>query len=379
MAISRGEGILSAANSIAGGIKRKQERKDKRLDSGQRFQALMSVLDTDKLSELGISDRELQFFAQTDNPGELLEDAVNFSSNLQRKKNQARLDELRELSGIRSQKRLDLALVQEQRRDRKEARMSRKEDRKQIDEFGTIISNPDEREQVKGLGIDIDSAIENGFVKESTDASGNKVLRILPEKERDRVVSNKTIPSGQLNHLNDTKDTLDTFKEVRDAVNEIVDVDMSAFEIEFEQAENPFFSDLGPFSLPAKFNLVGQFAKDPKYTDAKRKLERAFQKYRKIITGAQASERELRMLRPLITSFQDRPEVFFETLDTLIDETGRQFNNRLDINEARGADVSKFRELVKDKEETETIDLESLSPTDMGELSDEQLMKLLEG
>lgn len=112
-----------------------------------------------------------------------------------------------------------------------------------------------------------------------------------------------------------------------------------------EIQEETINSPMGPISVPARFNLAGQYMKDPKYTAAKNKMERLFQSYRKVITGAQASDKELRMLRPLIASFKDRPEVFFANLDSTENEANALLTSRFDMYDAFGRDTTKLREL----------------------------------
>jgi hypothetical protein len=116
-----------------------------------------------------------------------------------------------------------------------------------------------------------------------------------------------------------------------------------------EKVGSVVWQDLGPFSIPARFDLIAQYRKDPRYTALKSKLERAFQKYRKIVTGAQASDRELKMLRPLIASFKQRPQVFFTVAQDIMNEYDRQYNDRLALYEAVGRDISKLKGLTSTK------------------------------
>lgn len=147
--------------------------------------------------------------------------------------------------------------------------------------------------------------------------------------------------------IRDISDTRDTLKEVRTGLQELGIKDPSKYgSVEMETVDSNF----GPISIPARFNLVGQYSKDPKYTGVKQKLERAFNKYRKIITGAQASAQELNTLRQSFARFTDRPEVFFENLNTLESETDRMLNTRFDLYDAVGRDTKKLRGLYQTEE-----------------------------
>lgn len=154
----------------------------------------------------------------------------------------------------------------------------------------------------------------------------------------------KFFKEPEIADLRDISDTRDTLSEVRSGLDELGIKDITKFGgVEMETVD----SNLGPISIPARFNLVGQYAKDPKYTAIKSKLERAFNKYRKIITGAQASNQELGTLRKSFAAFTDRPEVFFENLGSLEKETNRMLGTRFDLYDAVGRDTSKLRKLYQ--------------------------------
>lgn len=157
----------------------------------------------------------------------------------------------------------------------------------------------------------------------------------------------KFLKEPEIQYTRDLSDTRDTLGEVRVGLEELGIKDPTKYG---NVVAETFDSEFGPISLPAKFNLVGQYAKDPKYTSLKNKMERSFQKFRKVITGAQASYSELQALRPLIASFQDRPNVFFEQLGSLENETDRMLGNHLDILDAVGRDTTKIRGLIKTKQ-----------------------------
>jgi len=167
-------------------------------------------------------------------------------------------------------------------------------------------------------------------------------------KEATENVAQKYFKEPEIADIRDISDTRDTLKEVYSGLESIGVKDPSKYgSIEMERIDSNF----GPISIPARFNLVGQYAKDPKYTAIKGKLERAFNKYRKIITGAQASYQELGTLRKVFASFSERPGVFFENLKTLTDETDRMLNTRFDLYDSVGRDTSKLRKLYQGQEQ----------------------------
>ena len=104
---------------------------------------------------------------------------------------------------------------------------------------------------------------------------------------------------------------------------------------------------IGIISLPARFNLLGQVTEDPKYTAVKRDIEQAFQQFRKTTTGAQASDKELRMLRPLVASLTDKPEVFFETINNRIQNIEFNYNDRLNLYKAAGRSTDNFEGILE--------------------------------
>ena len=160
--------------------------------------------------------------------------------------------------------------------------------------------------------------------------------------------------------LRDITDTRETLKEVITGLKELGIKDITKFGgVQMETIGSEF----GPISIPARFALVGQYAKDPKYTAIKSKLERAFNKYRKIITGAQASQQELSTLRKSFAAFTDRPKVFFENMNTLIDETDRMLSNRFDLYDAVGRDTSKLRKLYQGQSSSGTRTIEGSDDT----------------
>ena len=233
----------------------------------------------------------------------------------------------------------------EERRLGGEERRLKQARRDSIGQYGTIVKESNKEAFQQETGIDVESAVEGfGIARRVNSETGERSIRIPSQKERDNIIANKVFKPGEIDHMTNILDTRDTLTEVVEGLEELGISDFSdAFDVEFDEGLK---SPLGPFSIPARFNLVGQFTKEPKYTALKQKLERAFQQYRKIITGAQASDKELKTLRPLIASFTDRPENFFENINSLIDENDRLFQTRLSTAGAAGRDTARFQELI---------------------------------
>ena len=62
------------------------------------------------------------------------------------------------------------------------------------------------------------------------------------------------------------------------------------------------------------------------------------QKYRKQITGAQASDKELRTIRPLIANLSQNPEAFLGVSEDMLRETNNILSNRIQVMKDAGRD-----------------------------------------
>ncbi len=105
--------------------------------------------------------------------------------------------------------------------------------------------------------------------------------------------------------------------------------------------------EIGPTKIAAykgsMSNLIAQY-KNPKLQVLKAEVEKAFQLYRKETTGAQASDKELQMLRPNLPSLSERPEVFFGKINQTIAGTSRAKDVLLDTLDKAGYDMGKLLE-----------------------------------
>lgn len=230
-------------------------------------------------------------------------------------------------------------ITQEERRLRQEAATNFKQQ-------GGVVTEDD---MSNGLsfapGADISSTIEAyGIPAQIDKKSGKRTWSIPPSDILKQRAAQMRISVPEEDHFNNIKNTLDTITEIKKDLAKLGIKNPDA--LGSASIPEGFLSDLGPVSIPARFNLAGQYAKDPQYTAVKAKIERLFQQYRKIVTGAQASYTELAVLRPLIMSMTQRPGVFFSQLGDLENETMRMMDNRLGSMEAIGRDTRGLRKML---------------------------------
>jgi len=195
----------------------------------------------------------------------------------------------------------------------------------------------------KNLGFNIDDQLEAGRGVPRIDKAGNRVWRVLSNQEWQNKVTQGKFSPTEIEHFQTIAQEHRAWTNVVDRMAELgmtkEELSAASGNIVFNTIQSP----IGPLSLPARFNLAGQFAKDPRFTAIKRDIELAFQSFRKRVTGAQASDRELKLLRPLLATLKDRPGVFFATIDNALANIEDSFNDRLDIYQRAGRDVSKFQ------------------------------------
>jgi hypothetical protein len=89
-------------------------------------------------------------------------------------------------------------------------------------------------------------------------------------------------------------------------------------------------------------NFARQFSNDPRLATLLSETEKAFQLYRKETTGAQASDKELQLLRPNLPSITESPAIFFSKIDSTMNGTRRAQKALLDTYGKAGYDVQDF-------------------------------------
>ncbi len=151
------------------------------------------------------------------------------------------------------------------------------------------------------------------------------------------LIPKKPLPATQISKISDFENTIESWYAVKSLSEEIQN----------SIGPTKLLAYKGPIS-----NLARQFS-DPRIATLLSEVEKAFQLYRKETTGAQASDKELNMLRPNLPSLTDSPYVFFSKLNATIEGTKRAQNALLQTFKKAGYDVSDF--LVE--EETNLDDL----------------------
>jgi len=207
-----------------------------------------------------------------------------------------------------------------------------------IRDFGGEIDDEGIKTLNKTIGADITPQLEAGRgIPSINRETGKRTWRVLSDKEWAEKLP-KRLEATEIEHLQKLQTERRAWEEVKSGLEELGITANTAGKIEFDVVNSP----IGPISIPARFNLAGQYLQDPKYTALKKKIERSFQAFRNRVTGAQASDKELERLRPLIASLKDRPEVFFATIDDLSREAGVVAKDRLDVYKRAGRDISGF-------------------------------------
>jgi len=194
-------------------------------------------------------------------------------------------------------------------------------------------ANPTESDSfiLKEFGMNADDAIEQGLAIRK---EGGKIS-LLPAAERERLLSGsvRTFPQTVATAIDEFKSSKDILTDVMTTYKDL-QLDLNTTEKGLVQQ---LFADTGVLSIPQRSNLLRQF-RNPKVAALYSKLERAFQKYRVQTTGAQASDKELKTLRPLIARLVDNPEVFQETMVDLQRELDQAVTNRFSTQRNLGRD-----------------------------------------
>lgn len=238
-----------------------------------------------------------------------------------------------------------LDIIKEQRRAAAEERLQTEQEKAFFDTTGGIVSEKDIKKW-KNRGLDLEAYIKKYGVESYNDPETGERKWDIPDKDmRKEMVSNQTLKPTEVEFLSANQESRKRLTNVLDLLGE-AGYAKGAFEVQKETINSPF----GLISFPARIKLADQYLKDPRYVSAKQELEAAFQAYRKIITGAQASTQELNLLRPIYAAFTDRPEVFFQRMKDLIKSHDDIYNIRLKHMEAAGRNVKKFKQILEESQ-----------------------------
>jgi hypothetical protein len=215
-------------------------------------------------------------------------------------------------------------VVEEVRRNQAEKRRTTQLRVSNLLDFGDVVDQNDE-ETVQGLnefGVDLDIYMQEGKAMRLP----NGKIRVFDESMRKRIEGDKTIPEAVQTAITEYKDTKDIFT---DAVNEYKSMGLDQTEAGWDlwkQLWNP----VGPLSIQKSSTLVRELnEQNPRLAALHSKLERAFQKYRIETTGAQASDKELQRLRPLIANLAQNPQSFMLTAEDIMRELDQSVSNRI--------------------------------------------------
>jgi len=248
------------------------------------------------------------------------------------------------------QKQEDYLKQQKEHSMSKEDRLLRGQDLQTLRTYGGSLDD----EKLKSYGIDVESYAKAGGATPIIGPDGKRKWQIMPYEQFKAKVSEGKWGKAEIDNFQDRVTENTRWKQVLENASR-VGIDESNIEdlgkIEFDVVNTP----MGPFSIPAKFNLAGQYLKDPAYTSLKRSIELAFSAFRKRVTGAQAGEKELQLLREIVPSLQDRPGVFFDTIRTLIDGSTNEMKSSLELYKAFGRDTTQLEKYLSNN----SIDLGS--------------------
>ena len=252
---------------------------------------------------------------------------------------------VQQLLGLAQAQKTPLEMQAEQRRLAGEERRTKQAERESIRQFGRSVGEAEIPELLDQYGVDVNTMVETYGIPAQIDKETGERRWNLPDMyTQSTMAKNKPTTPEERKYMGDIFNAIDTTQEILNDLSGLGIQDPS--QIGNFSIPEGFWSDMGPISIPARFNLAGQYAKDPKYSALKSKIERMFQLYRIIVTGAQASDKELRALRPLIISMTQRPGVFFATANDLVSEATRNADTRLQLMESAGRDTSKIQEML---------------------------------
>lgn len=242
------------------------------------------------------------------------------------------------------QKSKDYQAIQKNQSMTKEDRLLRGQQLQSLKSYGGTLDD----NQLKSLGVDMESYARAGGAVPIAGADGKRKWQIMPyEQFKAKVSENKWSKTEVDNFQNRVvenarwKNVLKIADEVGISQDNIADLGSMEFDT--------FNSPIGPVSIPARFNLYGQYAKDPAYTSLKRAIELAFTAFRKRVTGAQAGERELSILRDIMPSLRDRPEVFFDSIKNLIEGSDKEMQESLELYKSFGRDTSGLEKYMQEQ------------------------------
>lgn len=352
------QALSGLAQGVAKGIEKKREEAEAKKKQEESFanaiklkDSIMNNTNAGKIKTTIDKDGGLSFTFESGSEAEtdkdllgLQKDVAKLGYNIPKTKEDAlrliaRGSQKQQFANARktnlTQKRLDFYNEQELRRTA---------DNKLSSGFPLKIDTSDEGKNevdnyiMDSYGLDVNDAMTLGIAKRNLDGT----LTLAPTKERDRVISERTVPEEAGKSIVEFKDTKDI---LTDSLNEYKALKLNVTNKD-KGLIDKLFNPTGPFSPVARSNLLRQFG-DPRVAALFDKLERAFQKYRIKTTGVQASDQELQKLRPLIANFLQTPEVFEENMQDIIRELDQSVSNRISTLKSYNRDENVINSLEK--------------------------------
>jgi hypothetical protein len=191
-----------------------------------------------------------------------------------------------------------------------------------------------------GYGGEIVPELKNKTIKSLTSSELNTLIQKMIQVEsgskssvidltslKKKQEAQKLTPT-QIEHLND-------YETARSNMQEILN-QMKQYQFKTGPLQPMSWKFLGIGELFTQLFGSKEFAA------FKSAVNRAFQSYRKLVTGAQASDKELARLEPNLPKVTDRPDIFIEKAQQLINEYDRLKNLYLEDLKRGGYDISAY-------------------------------------
>jgi len=210
-----------------------------------------------------------------------------------------------------------------------------------LKEFGGAVPKETLDEMEKTLGFSISDQAEGGRATMELGLDGKPVYKFVPKEVWDLKVSQGKWDASEIEHMQKIAQEKTAWQGVK---NQMIALGLT--EEELGNSGNIIWetvgSPMGPLSVPARIDWVGQFSQDPRYAALRASIEQAFQAFRLRVTGAQASDKELARLRPVLPSLKDRPKVFWARIDALDNQAQESWDSRVNLYKRFGRDTSQI-------------------------------------
>jgi hypothetical protein len=226
-------------------------------------------------------------------------------------------------------------------------------------EIEEIVDDPELRSDLPFSADDIWAMQLNGRAEPyyiGEEENREKRWRVLSDKEFQTKIDTGVIKPTELEHMQlisaenrAWNDVYDTMEQLGITKKEQIAQFMDG--IQWEEVMGP----MGFVSIPARVKWTRQFMNEPRYHALAQRIEEAFNAYRKRITGVQAGMQEISWLRSVKPLLSNNPAQFFASLENQIAITETQFNDRVQLYENAGRDVSKFKGILETRYQRDRV------------------------